>query len=225
MSMIVVEEEVDVVDDVVDHVEGQGEEEHFFDDEFEREHPMQDMADLNSDQVNRQRKTASNHFRKFCIAKNYEERIRSVDSFPEEILQPSVSGEFSTFLKDKVNSIRKWTSTHDQYVSCIFCMMTEKYPLKCLGWANYYKRLRRNIFKHYARKASNKQEDLIEHKTLPETDDMEYVCYKLFEGGADTAYPRSIILCEYVFAGRDAEVRFGSSRWLKASLDFETCVT
>jgi hypothetical protein len=88
-------------------------------------------------------KTANKHFGNFLRFTNSV--FGSLDDIPEEEFTKDFLGRFSDYLSKKVHSITKY-NTHDNYLSAVYVQLCEKYPQKKLIYADYYKRLRDNVF-------------------------------------------------------------------------------
>lgn len=124
-------------------------------------------------------KTANKHFMKFLqlIHSNF----KTLEDIPEENFTEDLLGRFSDYLTKNVSSITKY-NTHDNYLSAIYVQLCEKYPQKKTLNADYYKKLRANLFEEFKTKESETGTPISKHaSTLAEAVNELSVCLNRVE--------------------------------------------
>jgi hypothetical protein len=160
-----------------------------------------DVGRISGNQRTHLHRTAHNHFKRFLnhTGSNYT----CIDDIPENDIEDKILGYFSDYLIKHVKSIKKY-NTIDNYISAVHVMIADKFPLKRLEFAAYYKTLRSNIFKQYK---------LVEYDTgVPMTDnsecmrrsDLDYICRQLFKEHKHEL--RAVFTLDWLGVGRISEV-------------------
>ena len=114
---------------------------------FDDDHEIIDLVDIGSYRSYGKRKNslhnaAKNHFNNYKYLSYIKSNYLCFDDIEEEYFKDEILGKFSDYLIKCVPSIKKY-NTHDNYVSAIHVMITDKYPAKRIEFERYY------IIQHY----------------------------------------------------------------------------
>ena len=126
------------------------------------------------------RKTTLNHFKKYLLFINSE--FQNLDQIPENLIKDEILGKFSTYLKDHVRTLSKYT-THKNYLSSLHQAIVERFPNKRLEFETYYSNLCSNVLTQYVNLvavSNSVSETLIEHHPPIRSSDREFINKALF---------------------------------------------
>ena len=150
------------------------------------------------------RKTALNHFKKFLQFTNSE--FQELNQIPENQIKDKILGEFSTYLKDHVDTVNQY-ATHKNYLSSIHQAIIEQFPTKQVEFETYYSNLCSTIFSQYTSKvvsANSLSVHLINHHDPIRSSDREFVNSILFQ--ESDHHTRCWMNLDFCHAGRASEV-------------------
>ena len=150
------------------------------------------------------RKTSLNHFKRFLQFTNSE--FQSLDQMPEHHIKDEMLGKFSTYLREHVESLKKY-ATHKNYVSSLHQAIIEKFPNKKVEFETYYSNLCSTILSQYTASvvsANSLTVNLIQHHDPIRSSDRDYVNKTLFLESDHLS--RCWMNLDFCHAGRASEV-------------------
>jgi hypothetical protein len=171
--------------------------------QMEQTQVLVDIGAIHGDRRNSQHATVLRHFERFLRFSNSQ--FQRLEQIPEDQMEKEIVGTFSDYIDKHCDKVKAY-STHDQYISCIYQEILQRFPLKAQLWANYYSHLRDNVEKQYKEKARTNVDSsyLRKHSNKMKFSDLEVICRELFN--TNKLELRSLFCLDWACVGRGSEV-------------------